>query len=200
MSIKLVQEFIFETDDDKFLKIMLSSIVESIRINFQKAKVLLKEPSDWNDGKYEHLREEVDPHVVPHGSEWGVLDGRYMYHGAVFYKPPDKVFPTKEEAAKYVCSLKVKPRPTRSWLATIYNSDYCYTSYKRGEFYSPKSKDDLVDKVIDIAVKADKNKFLQDFSYAEDRWFDGSVAAGYRLEHRPNGVVDVSMVHILYGK
>ena len=92
--------------------------------------------------------------------------------------------------------------PLYSFICSVgdYKSDI-----KKGDKRFRKYKD-LVDTVVSLVKAADEKAFFKECGSGYNDWFnehDGSVGAGYRINHRSNcgwHNFDVSMCHIYYGK
>lgn len=220
MSIGMTQALVFETDDLNHFKTMLEATCP-VLFNFRafRPMVVLNNPEMvWRDGRYEnwehsthvmlpvsdlieadnvHLLQDDDP-------ETAVLTACATYGGAkqmrLVCTKDDK-----DEAARYCCSQEPKPQPTRKWITSV--EEYHDTHRDASEFVPCKTHKQIVQVVMDIiddrSSEAEKKKFRDEFAHAEPRHFDGSIGIGYRMEWRPSGalnMLDVSMVHALYGK
>jgi len=208
MSINMTQALVFETDDlQSFGKLLepVSQILFETKSGKYKPKVILKPPSYWEDGQYEDYdHHSAQPMMLPiMDTETDVLlvEPCATFGGATQLKVVDNAA-TLDEAARKACAKRQKPLPKRQWICTIENYVE-QRDFKRGEYVSPKNHQELVGVVLELCSNVDKEKFRHDFADIEDRYFDGSVGVGYRMQWRPNGgwnVLDISMVHAYYGK
>jgi non-homologous end joining protein Ku len=166
-----------------------------------KPVVLLKEPYDWEDGKYEDYHND-QPMMLPVEGKKEVLLVKpcACYHGATKLEVTEMV-EDLDKAARKSCDQRSEPKPKRQWICTVEN--YADSrSLKKGEYVRLR-KGEVVGIVLDLCKNIDTRSFLEGFSDVEDQYFDGDVGIGYRMQWRPSGaadVLDVSMVHAYYGK
>ena len=209
MSIKITQEMTFETDDLDLFETMLRAATQVL---FSKKDypplVFDKQPFGFDDGRFEPHIDDRQPSIfnVAESSKADAMlgDGYVLvrpsatYGGATVLSAvtDEKIFDDKDEAARRSCALKQERKPQRQWITTLAE-------------YPPEDKSnwshhhDVVEFVMALCRKADTKKFTAEFAHAEPEWFDGNIGIGYRLQWRPDGgwnVLDVSMVHALYGK
>lgn len=199
MSIDLIQRFLFETDELKSLEKMLTTFLEISRRNkIQYVSIETDAPSLWHaDGRHDDDNEDHDFHrftVVPINKEFAVISINRMLGGISFQQILAR-FPTEDEAVNDARSRFVEPKPLRKWITSVPNP-YGTPGKKAVKVAFGKA----VGKIMEIVKAADKKSYYDDFHYVIPNWFDGSHAAGYRIEMDQGGNIDISFSMIWYGK
>lgn len=201
MSLDLIQDFCFETDEPKLFRAMLATVGPMLFKNkHYRPKLLLEEPtpSCYCDLYKDYWDQE--PGMLQLENGVARLDNIPMFHGAPQFKIVE-TYPDREKAAKAICDARKEPKPDRKWLTTIFDYTEEYTR-NDGRYVSLSGLPAMVDAVMEIISKTDESQFLQDFGYCEPDT-DGSCAAGYRMDVAPAGPfykLNITMVHIIYGK
>ena len=195
----MTQALVFDNDDLNSFEAMLHAAVR-ILYNFkhERPKIALEQPHDFDDGRYENWRPDR-PYGYNTGERVDVLQPFKTFSGTTFLESIGTAG-TEEEAARIAKSKEKSPIPERMWIATIYDYPSHYSTIQS---YTSRNHDDLVEEVMKMARAADREKFRQEFRDAECPHFDGSFGCSYRMQWRPSGameILDISMVHAMYGK
>lgn len=191
----------YETDNPDFLREMLSVVVPQV-FGENLPKVVLGQPGDFEDGRYENWnpgnRLVVEVPGLREGHPYGVFTSERTYFGAtVGYL--HSAHETLEKACDWSNELTPKPLPKYQWLVTLVSDFWLAAGLWT---FSPNTPNQLLNKCMERTLAGDKKKFLADFMNVEDD-FDGTVEAGYRLQHRYSrgtNVLDICFTHIYYGK
>ena len=220
MSINLTQEFVFETDDLDSLEQMLDTI---LRILFQKGRyqktahvmrmqitgdTIPQTPTCFRDGRYEDWNwgtarpmmipvKAVAPDVVCNDESFALVAHGQTYGGTSQLKVLEH-HDDRDIAARAASAQEIKPKPTRRWITSIWDSDHENTHLKANEVFKARGYADLVREAVKLCKQANQKAFLNDFRDVEPDT-DGSVAVRFRLESRPRAL-DISLAHIVYGK
>ena len=194
MSIEMTQEFLYETDDLKLFETVLRTILPIIYGKNHHPRMCRKAPF-WDDGKDYHRNFSV----VPTPEKWCVITPCQTYHGSTFHQIVSE-FSSREEAAADACQREKEPKPTRQWITSL---ELSYGELDSKHYIGTRGTGDAATKVMEKVKETDGQKFLHDFSHVEREefnWFDGTIRYGWRMEHSGMDSLDISMVHILYGK
>lgn len=210
--INLTQDFVFETDSLESLTSMINTIVPILfsekRSQYTKLHLKTKQPSSFDDGKYENYNWDKKKPVLFYQGKHHLLDPSLTYGG------PSKVFSTEktvgsksaDDATAASCadhSQLRQPKPTRMWIATLAD----YMDEETTNTLNCASFKDLVKQALKEIKKSTLVKdFFSKYGSGYTSWFnsdDGSVDKGFRLTNRHTGAwnnLDISLIHLYYGK